>query len=291
MLGANSKTRAVRRRRLVVATALIAAVSAVVVVQAGASGVTLPTPAELSSSSQQAPGALRQKLAGQASATASAVVGSAAASVSCGQTITKSTTLTADLNCGASDGIDIGAKSVVLNLNGHFILGTSGFAGVSTSFPSDTIENGYVLDFNTGVLASGASDVVSKMLMAYTASVGVRLFGSKDQLVGSTVESTSGYGVVDQGSGDTITGDHMLNNANDGLLVLGGGEVISGDVANGNTLNGINVSAAPLATLTGNTADYNGAFGIRGVAPVIDGGKNAAKGNVTAVQCLDIVCA
>src|SRR5579883_1710570 len=41
--------------------------------------------------------------------------------LSCGDTVTANTTLTADLNCVASSGLIIGANNVTIDLNGHTI--------------------------------------------------------------------------------------------------------------------------------------------------------------------------
>ena len=66
--------------------------------------------------------------------------------VSCGQTLTKSVTLTADLQCSGLVGLILGAPKVTLNLNGHSIYGPdiSGSLGIQVRGTSDIVENGEV---------------------------------------------------------------------------------------------------------------------------------------------------
>lgn len=97
-------------------------------------------------------------------------VGSAGA-VACGQVITSSTTLTADVGPCPADGIIIGADGITLNLNGHTIsgdpsVGDGNAAGIRLPFRSRVTVTGFrgaggargtVTDFNAGVLINGGS--------------------------------------------------------------------------------------------------------------------------------------
>jgi hypothetical protein len=53
---------------------------------------------------------------------------------------------------------------------------------------------------------------------------------------------------------------------------------------------GIVASDSPPATLTGNTADFNDAWGIYSTPPQTDGGTNKAQGNTQHEQCYAVVC-
>src|SRR5919197_1070983 len=65
--------------------------------------------------------------------------------VSCGDTITQSVKLTADLSCGATDGLDIGADHVTIDLAGHTIRGATPYNGVSDNgHPYATVKNGTI---------------------------------------------------------------------------------------------------------------------------------------------------
>jgi parallel beta-helix repeat protein len=96
-----------------------------------------------------------------------------AASVTCGQTITHDTTLTADLTNCPGDGLVIGANDITLNLNGHTIDGTVTQlpACDEPPFGSDgirlgghdglTIENGTVQQFFHGIEGGGEGEGVA----------------------------------------------------------------------------------------------------------------------------------
>ncbi|HEV2126070.1 MAG TPA: right-handed parallel beta-helix repeat-containing protein, partial [Chloroflexota bacterium] len=71
----------------------------------------------------------------------------AANRVTCGQTITKNTTLFADVGPCAGNGIIIGADNITLNLNGHTISGSTG--------PADGNAAGVRLPNRTGVTVTG----------------------------------------------------------------------------------------------------------------------------------------
>ena len=89
----------------------------------------------------------------------------------CGDRITRSTTLTADVGPCAADGIIIGADNIMLNLNGHTISGTPGIgdgnvAGIRipfktgvrvTGLPGKSGKTGTVTGFDAGVFVNGGS--------------------------------------------------------------------------------------------------------------------------------------
>lgn len=79
----------------------------------------------------------------------------------CGQTITQSTTLTADLGPCPNFGLIIGADGIVLDLAGHRIFGTPNFndqAGVYMQGRTGVrVQNGTVSDFDGGVIIEGGS--------------------------------------------------------------------------------------------------------------------------------------
>src|ERR687888_1206711 len=74
--------------------------------------------------------------------------------LTCGQTITRDTTLHADLGPCPGDGLVIGAANVTVDLNGHAILGddtgnSGGDVGVGneTGYDGTVIENGAIRGF------------------------------------------------------------------------------------------------------------------------------------------------
>ena len=93
--------------------------------------------------------------------------------VTCGQTITRDTTLTADLTNCPGDGLVIGADNITLNLNRHTIDGTVtqlpacdeppfGSGGVRAGgYDGLTIENGTVQQFAHGIDGGGEGEGVA----------------------------------------------------------------------------------------------------------------------------------
>jgi parallel beta-helix repeat protein len=96
----------------------------------------------------------------------------AAATVACGQTITRDTTLTADVGPCQGEGIIVGADNIRLNLNGRRVLGNSDqgasgeFAGIRlagrtgvtvTGHPGKSGKKGTVSGFEAGVVIDGGS--------------------------------------------------------------------------------------------------------------------------------------
>ncbi len=96
----------------------------------------------------------------------------AAATVACGQTITRDTTLTADVGPCQGDGIIVGADNIRLNLNGRRVLGNTDqgasgeFAGIRlagrtgvtvTGHPGKSGKKGTVSGFEAGVVIDGGS--------------------------------------------------------------------------------------------------------------------------------------
>jgi nitrous oxidase accessory protein NosD len=274
-----------RRRLVAVAGAVAALLALAIAVQASASGASAPkppvVPKALSLKDQAA--ANQAKLRTQAAAT----------NVHCGQTITATTTLNGDLNCTGQNGLIIGANSVTLNLNGHTIFGSNGVndntVGVTVNGTSDTVKNGYIEGFAYGVNAFGTNDTVTTLQVNYTDQLGIYLAGVTDKATSDTAAENFNYGLYDFGSGDTIQSDHLLNN-NFGLVTFGRGEKVLDNIADGNTNDGILVQSSPPATVTGNTANFNGGYGINATSPKIDGGTNTAKGNTNPQQCRGVVC-
>lgn len=244
--------------------------------------------------------------------------------VTCGATLTASVTLAADLSCpGSGVALTVGRDGVVVNLNGHALLGngTGGTDGISVDGRKGiTIENGTVDDFATdvsvqnnagvritnariahatvvGVLAEDGSDLTATNDLVFSNATGIETaLGGSVHLSGDAVESNTQDGIViSQAETATISGDKVLSNGADGIRVTGPA-TIGGNVANGNGANGISADStatevkAPL-TLTRNRAAFNAQLGIL-VTPggANDGGGNVVQANGTAAQCRNVVC-
>lgn len=130
-----------------------------------------------------------------------------ATTISCGANITTSTVLTSDVGpCSGGVGVTLGGSDITLNLNGHRIFGNANPATTKIGihvrgFSGDTIENGQVYGFATGVyLDTTNNDTVRNMYIHD--NVGPRdgsgLYGEGLQIF--------------EGGGHTITHNQIVHN-------------------------------------------------------------------------------
>ena len=89
------------------------------------------------------------------------------ATVSCGETLTKSTTLANDLVDCPVNGLVVGANGITIDLNGHTIDGTNartpGTGGIANDGHRNvTIENGTITDFYYSGVVLGPHNVVTQ---------------------------------------------------------------------------------------------------------------------------------
>lgn len=131
------------------------------------------------------------------------------AAVVCGQTITQSTTLTADVGPCSDDGIIVGADNIVLDLAGHRVFGTplSG-DGAGILLPERqgvTVMNGTVTDFDGGVVILGGSgNTVTRITANDNIGASTSNQGPSPTLYGD--------GILIQGSSDNFIVQNLTNN-------------------------------------------------------------------------------
>jgi Right handed beta helix region len=243
--------------------------------------------------------------------------GARRAVLTCGSTITTSTTLTADLTGCGGDGVRIGASHVTLNLNGHLI-GSNGSGAtavvVNNGSTNAIVENGRITGFNTAVSVLAASGKVQAIrawnnsygvvVQAADSTVvtgntlfdnvvdGIRVFsGQKVQITNNFLRENTDDGVFVQAAAPsaTITGNKAISNGGAGIDVDGPSAHVTGNVANGNTTEGILLND-DTATVGTNTASYNTKLGIDASAGDTDTGGDKAIGNGSAHQCRNVVC-
>jgi type 1 fimbria pilin len=114
-----------------------------------------------------------------------ALIGAAPASAqpACGDTITQSTTLTADLNCnGVGEGVTIGAPGITLDLGGHRI-STYGTAVRNPGYADVTIRNGSISFDTRGVVLTGATGNTIRDILIEGLVVGIELRDSDDNRI------------------------------------------------------------------------------------------------------------
>jgi parallel beta-helix repeat protein len=214
-----------------------------------------------------------------------------ALAVSCGDTVTQSVKLTADLHCSASDGLDIAANHVTIDLGGHTIFGTSPYNGVEDNGdPYATVKNGSIDGFTNAVYLHAAPHsavtsvvarndpgvaisvdaspftTVSKATVVAYGYEGVYLQADGSTLTGSSVSAAAnpvGVGVVSWGSGNTVSGVTVSASANAGILVqYGGGNHVTKSRVQGAGSDGIRFYDTQGATVSGNTVIGSAGVGI-----------------------------
>lgn len=275
------------KRLLVVGVALSAGLGAgvAVAVQATASGGTRsPAPATTSS--------------GKVTPTVKVRPHALATNAHCGQTVAASLTLNGDLICNGN-GLIVTANSVTINLGGHVIIGSADAVsmGVRLAGTSDTVTNGNVVQFRTGVQLDGKTDTASALRATFNYD-GVVAFGAGDKVTTTQALDNQQFGIAVLGAGDSVTSSKAISNSY-GIYVGGTADVVTGNSASSNRTVGVYDvgTGTKLATDVGN---FNGGDGLYASDyALIDGGANTAKGNgstsalyggVPAEQCFEVSC-
>jgi parallel beta-helix repeat protein len=241
--------------------------------------------------------------------------------LACGATVTTSVTLTSDLTCSGSNGLNVGADGITIDLNGHTISDNGTHFGIrNNGHTKVVIENGTLSFFFEGVdLESGANNnTVQNVRAESNALSGIALAlsngdkvtgnyafsnggagiivdgGQGNQLTGNWVEANSGSGIgVDNSTAFLLSGNKALDNDGDGIAIstTSSDGQLTGNLANANSANGIGLGSNTAMTLTQNRASFNDQLGINAAVGDSDGGKNAVQDNGSAKQCANVVCA
>lgn len=151
----------------------------------------------------------------------------ASATVRCGQTITKSTTLVADVGPCAGDGIIVGGDNIRLNLNGHTVFGTPGpgdgsAAGIRlmnrsrvtvTGRPGNSGNTGTVTGFDAGIAVyRGSGNTIENLVV-------------RDNVGPESDQSELGDGIAlfNSANNRIINNSVVRNGTYDGISALGPG--------------------------------------------------------------------
>ena len=170
--------------------------------------------------------------------TASPVYHANAQTLACGQTITQSVTLGADLNCmdSGTDGISIGANNIVLDCAGHTITGPvsspnglTGLNGITlVNANGVTVKNCHVMYFNNGfVIRSGSSNnnlISDKADNNGNYGFDIMSNSNNNQLINGEAAHNGGYGFIIESNSDKNQLDNNLSsgNAKAGFVALTG---------------------------------------------------------------------
>jgi parallel beta-helix repeat protein len=211
--------------------------------------------------------------------------GAGTPAIGCGATLTKSTTLAADILHCAGTALVIGADGITVNLAGHTISGSNatGSEGIANDGHAGVriLGGGTISDFRLNgvgmrqapkslvrgltILRIGAGGVEGEPVSAGIAildSPGSQLIGN---VVANAVEAYQADGAdVINSSGSVVFGNSLSHNSWDGLALLESpGSRIIGNQLDANGNNGTEVNGGfDSVTVAGNSADGNTAFGI-----------------------------
>jgi parallel beta-helix repeat protein len=181
-----------------------------------------------------------------------------AAALVCGETLTASVVLAADLECLAGNGLVIGAEAVTVDLAGHSIVGHDAI-GIENAagFDRVTVKNGTVRGFDTQIrMAGGAGHVVRDVLLRSgrraiifeaTTTFGkilkvvsfdsddtaFRIAGDDHKVTQVVIVNTTGTGFLVQGNRNTVAKSTVVQALGSGIHLFGFGE---GNVFTGNTI-------------------------------------------------------
>ena len=148
--------------------------------------------------------------------------GPAYAAVACGDVITTSVTLTANLSCPTGPGLVVAGDGVVVDLGGYSVRGDTGVVAIGIEVTGDdvTIRNGTVRNFDKNVVFSSVTGGLAADLVTRNGGAGVIVFDSTT----ATVERLDGRGhgeaaiAVTASSGVTVD-DVVLRSGGHGVLV------------------------------------------------------------------------
>jgi hypothetical protein len=145
--------------------------------------------------------------------------------VACGATITRSTTLRADLADCPGDGLVVGADNLTLDLGRHTVDGVGAGAGVRLAGHRGVrISGGTIREFASGIVLDGADgNRVSGVTVSASAGRGIDVLGGSD---GNAFERVSSSGnrtgiAVTGSSANAIRFSDFSGNAATGVLLFG----------------------------------------------------------------------
>ena len=180
----------------------------------------------------------------------------ASAQIACGDTVTTSITLTADLTCAGAQGIVVGADKVTVDLGGFTLTGGGSGVGVDNGLGFDgvVVKNGTIRLFDQAISIGGGAqkNTVTGVTIRACTGAGIDLNDSDFGKVTKTNVLDCGLGVqigvdgtgnviekssvvaVDQAGvqvagANNVVQKNQISGANDGVRVLGAGNRVIGN--------------------------------------------------------------
>lgn len=183
----------------------------------------------------------------------------AASALSCGDTLTTSTTLTGNLSCSGT-ALVIGADGIILDLGGFTISGDGTGSGVfdGAGHGGFTVRNGRILNFEFGVYLIGPSTgvafrTIEDLRIRSNTDAGIRLEDAREVIVQRVRVSRNGTPANSTGEGLDIIRSLSLqvrdsvffkNSQNGVRLSVGEEVVLIGNVMRDNAVAGIDYANA-----------------------------------------------
>lgn len=206
-----------------------------------------------------------------------------AAALSCGDALTASVTLDADLSCG-SGGLVVFGDDIVIDLAGHQMQGSGGF-GIDNALGFDrvVVKNGRIDGFDVGVFHGGGEGHLVKNVRCRGGINGFVLGEDVrfSRIEKSTVHGTLGAMITVEGEDNVVTKVVVGNGLGRGITLAGNRSVVTKSIVTG-AAHGIFLTDVSEALISGNTLSANDSTGIR-----VGGGslntitKNRSEGNGT----------
>ncbi|MBX3055537.1 MAG: right-handed parallel beta-helix repeat-containing protein [Anaerolineae bacterium] len=177
--------------------------------------------------------------------------------------------------------LDSGSSAISISeSDGNQVLGNTahnnGGGGINLEFADNNTIARNDVRFNSGgiALTSSSGNRIEANFASGVGGSGIEVEAESynNEIVANTVIGNSGEGiyvanVAPAGQGNLIEANIVSSNGGDGISVNGGGH-----------------------TITNNTADLNGGWGIYAAVTGMDGGGNRALGNDEPTQCFNVVC-
>ncbi|HET6171499.1 MAG TPA: right-handed parallel beta-helix repeat-containing protein [Gaiellales bacterium] len=209
-----------------------------------------------------------------------ATAGAKTGALDCGSTLTKSTTLSADIQHCPGTALIVGADGITIDLGGHTISGTNatGSEGIANDGHAGVhiVGGGKITDFRlNGVgMRKAPKSVVRGLTIRRIGAGGVE---------GEPV--SAGIAIVDS-PGSQVIGNDVANDVEayqaDGADVLNSrGSVVRGNSLSHNSWNGLVLIESPGSRITGNQLDANGNNGteVNGGSDAVTVARNSADDN------------
>jgi parallel beta-helix repeat protein len=213
-----------------------------------------------------------------------------AQAVTCGDTITQSLKLTADIGPCSGDGIIIGADNITLDCNGHTVSGSgTGSTGTGITVPAGisgvTIRNCQVTEFGIGFSVFGPSNTLLDNTATRNGGAGFNIGGVGDtNLLDNTATRNGGSGFALEGaSTNTLLDNTATRNGGSGFSIFADStnNNLEGNTAKHNSGNGFFLSDTSINNfLKDNKANNNLSFGYADDSFLNDGTGTAGTENI-----------